>query len=136
MQRLHRNISNLPKDQLELSASIAFLVKDITRLLPLSRSAHFVCFEPCLSWLTLMPSIYYGQRRQQQLVSIHSLHIAKSLESLASSLRHQETLSYLQIWYSIFFLPSPDHPMFIFISSLISSYFLFFEDFEDFRSDW
>lgn len=26
--------------------------------------------------------------------------------------------------------------MFIFISSLIPSYFLFFEDFEDFRSDW
>lgn len=49
MQKLQRNISNLPKDQPELLASIAFLVKKITGLLPLNPSAHFVCFEPRLS---------------------------------------------------------------------------------------
>lgn len=43
MQKLQMN---LPQDQLELLAPTVFLVKEITGLLPLNSSVHFVCSEP------------------------------------------------------------------------------------------
>lgn len=124
MQKLQMNVSNLPQDQRELLAPTAFLVKEITGLLPLNPSAHFV-FEPHPSWLHPMPSSYYCWRRQQELVSIHSLHVANdfidryhmSVDGLQrAQLLHSDTKAkHLNI--GVLNIPCPTFFFFIFVHS-------------------